>query len=162
MHPSWIAGRAYNLRLILQQVWDRLWPLLSQAQTEQEVAQALETSAPYATAFKAAAPGFILQVLRDKKFPKESKDAKINFLADSLAGDGVITARTSRDICDRERRKEKRATHILSYEFWIECSCKYKGRSQEHACPRCGARITFGFDSSPDLAFAVPLGNIRT
>ena len=69
--------------------------------------------------------------------------AQINFLADSLAALGEITARSSRDVCARERAKAKRAHHILSYEYWIMCSCGYKGRSQKHACPRCGAGIDF-------------------
>lgn len=153
MPASWIVGRADNMRLILQQVWDRLWPVLSVAQTEQEVIEALKASAPYPTAFTPIPPAFLLQVLRDKKFPRTSRESQINFLADSAAGDGQITARSSRDVCDRERRKARLARHIIRYEFWIECSCGYKGRSQEHACPKCGARINFGLDFPPDLAF---------
>jgi hypothetical protein len=53
--------------------------------------------------------------------------------------------RRSRDICQEERTKEKRAHRILRYEFYVECSCGFKGRSQNHACQKCGAEIDFGF-----------------
>ena len=68
-------------------------------------------------------------------------------LSDSLAGLGWISPRRSRDICERERAKGKRAHHIIRYEFYVECSCGYKGRSRKYACPNCGAEIVFGFGS---------------
>ena len=86
----------------------------------------------------------IFRVLRDPKFPKR-REAQINFVADSLAGLGFVTPRRSRDICQEERTKEKRAHRILRYEFYVECSCGFKGRSQNHACQKCGAGIDFGF-----------------
>jgi hypothetical protein len=72
----------------------------------------------------------ILKVLRDPEFPKRDKKARINFLADSLAARGAVTPRTSRDICARERKRErKKSTHrIIRREFYIECSCGYKVR----------------------------------
>lgn len=144
--PSEIAGRAYNYRLILNHVWDRLWPLLSKAQTEEEVIKAFqEGSDPYEREF---VPVLTLahRVLRDPKFPK-TRDAQIKFLADSLAALGRTSPRRSRDICGEVRAKEKRAHHIIRFEFWVECSCGYKGRSRDHACPKCGAEIIFLSDS---------------
>ena len=88
----------------------------------------------------------VLQVLREPKFPKQ-RAPQSNFLADSLAGLGWISPRRSRDICERERAKGKRAHHIIRYEFYVECSCGYKGRSRKYACPNCGAEIVFGFGS---------------
>jgi hypothetical protein len=70
-------------------------------------------------------------------------EPQINFLAYSLAGRGAVAPRSSRDICDRERARAKRAHHIVRYEFYVECSCGYKGRSQDHGCPECGAGIFF-------------------
>ena len=86
----------------------------------------------------------IFRVLREPKFPKR-REAQINFLADSLAGLGYLAPRSSRDICQKERTKEKRTHHILRYEYYVECSCGFKGRSRDHACPKCGAKIDFGF-----------------
>jgi hypothetical protein len=150
VRPSEIAGRAYGYRLIFNQVWDRLWPLLSKAQTQEEVFGAFQAgSSPYEREF---VPVLALahRVLRDPKFPK-TRDAQVNFLADSLAALGMTSPRRSRDICAEVRAEEKRAHHILRFEFWIECSCGYKGKSRDHACPKCAAKIAFNspFVDSP-------------
>lgn len=119
---SEIRGRGDNYQWILDQVWDRLWPLLSAAQTEEDVAGAFQAGAsPYDREFAPLAP-LAFKILREKRFPKRRR-AQVNFLADSLAGLGRVRPRRSRDICYEERDKEKRAHHILRYEFYIECSC---------------------------------------
>jgi hypothetical protein len=141
--PSESLGRADNYRFIFDQVWGRLWPRLSQALTDQEVIDAfLESANPYAQEFMPSLASLVLRVIREPKFPK-GREAQINFLADSLAGRGAVAPRSSRDICDRERARVKRAHHIVRYEFYVECSCGYKGRSQDHGCPECGAGIFF-------------------
>ena len=145
MGSSEIRGRADNFRFIFGQVWDRLWPRLLRATTDQEVVDSfLEGATPYAQEFVPALANLIFGVLRDPKFPKR-REAQINFLADSLAALGYVAPRSSRDICQKERTKEKRAHHILRYEYYVECSCGFKGRSRDHACPKCGAEIDFGF-----------------
>jgi hypothetical protein len=143
VRPTEIRGRADNYRFIFGQVWDRLWPRLSQALTDREVVDAyLEGASPYAQEFVPALASLIVRVLREPKFPKRP-EAQINFLADSLAGLGYVSPRSSRDICQKERTREKRAHHILRYEFHVECSCGFKGRSHNHACRQCGAKIDF-------------------
>ena len=138
-----IRGRADNNRYIFGQVWDRFWPLLSTAESIEDVQKAVQEGAnPYDRNY-IGFESLILQVLRDPKFPKRRK-ARVNFMADSLAGLGQITPRYSRDICERERAKAKREHHIIRYEVWIECSCRFKGRSRNHSCPKCGAAIEFG------------------
>jgi len=136
---SSIKGRAANYRGILQNVWDRLWPALSEAQTAGDVVTAFENATPGGNEFTPYAQ-LILTVLKDSRFPKRQK-ARINFLADSTAGLGLVTPRRSRDICAQERARETSTHHILRYEYYVECSCGYKGRSQGHACRKCGARI---------------------
>jgi hypothetical protein len=139
--PSQVYGRAENFRENLHQVWDRLWPLLSKAQTEEEVTKAFQDGArPYDRDFVPSLAALTLQVLRETTLPKRQKSLQ-RFLADSLAGVGVVTPRRSRDICAKERAKRKRAHHILRYEFYVECSCGYKGHSKNHACLKCGAKI---------------------
>jgi hypothetical protein len=139
-----IRGRADNYRFIFGNIWERLWPRLSRALTDQEIIDSfLEGATPYAEEFVPALANLILRVLRERKFPKRP-EAQINFLADSLAGLGYVSPRSSRDICQNERTREKRAHHILRYEFHIECSCGFKGRSRNHACPHCGAKIDLG------------------
>jgi len=144
VRPTEIQGRADHYRFIFGQVWDRLWPRLSQALTDQEVIDSfLEGATPYAQEFVPAMANLISRVLRERKFPK-GPGAQINFLADSLAGLGYVAPRSSRDICQKQRTREKRAHHIIRYEFHVECSCGFKGRSHNHACRDCGAEIDFG------------------
>jgi hypothetical protein len=151
-HPkviaSWVRGRADNYRWILNQIWNQVGPRLLQAETREDVVRSFEDTevGGYAVQFVILAD-LILKVVRDPDFPKRSREARINFLADSIAGDLSVTPRTARDICARERARIKRAHHIIRYEFWIECSCGYKGRSKNHACPKCEATIPLGSDS---------------
>jgi hypothetical protein len=143
IRASEVSGRAYNYRLIFNQTWDVLGEQLLKAKTEGEVLQAFERTA-YKNEFAALA-SLILEVLRDPDFPKRDKEARINFLADSLAARGVVTPRTSRDICARKRARERhKSTHrILRHEFYIECSCGYKGPARDNACRKCGAESDF-------------------
>lgn len=147
MRPSEIAGRAVNNRWVLNQVWDRLWPLLSETQNEDDVIKAFrEGASPYDRGFMPFLAGLVIKVMNEPKFPKR-REPQINFLADSLAGMGCVSPRRSRDICEEERAKAKRAHHIICYEFYVKCSCGYKGHSRNHACPKCGATVDFGFGS---------------
>lgn len=152
VRPSEIFGRADNYRFIFDQVWDRLWSLISRAQSETEVVAAFRQGAsPYDGQFLPWVGELALRILREPKFPKR-RSAQVAFFADSCAAVGEVTPRRSRDICAQERAKEKlvqRAHHIVSYEFYVECSCGYKGHSQEHACPDCGAKIVLDVDLTP-------------
>ena len=143
IRASEVFGRTYNYHLIFSQIWEFAGEQLVRATTEEEINKALEKTSQRQE-FVQIIP-LILKVLRDPGFPKRDKKARINFLADSLAARGAVTPRTSRDICARERAKErKRSTHrILRREFYIECSCGYKGPARDNACRKCGAEIDF-------------------
>lgn len=84
----------------------------------------------------------ILKVLRERTFPKKL-ETQLDFLADSIAARGEVAARTSRDICERERAKQRyKSRHrILRHEYYVECSCGYKGPARDNACRKCGAEI---------------------
>lgn len=145
MRHSEIWGRADNYRGIFEQIWDGLRVPLLAARTEEEVRQALEKHAqPYASEFVPHLVGLILKVIRDPKFPKRPEPQR-NFLADSLAGLGRVTPRRSRDIAVQERTEYRAKTkyHILCHEFYVECSCGYKGPARDNACRKCGAEISF-------------------
>jgi hypothetical protein len=147
--PSETSGRAQNYRGILNQVWDRLWPLLEQAQTEEDVTTAFdERASMYAREFMPALAGLVLEVIREQRFP-ERREPQINFLADSLAGRGWVRPRRSRDICARERAKEhsKSPYKIIRKEFYIECECRYKGPALDNACRKCGAEIPLSLNT---------------
>lgn len=143
IRASEVSGRAYNYHLIFSQIWNVAGEQLVRARTEEEVIKALELTSQKAE-FVQIVP-LLLKVLRDREFPKRDKKARINFLADSLAARGVVTPRTSRDLCARARAKERKksAHRILRREFYIECSCGYKGPARDNACRKCGAEISF-------------------
>jgi hypothetical protein len=141
-----VLGRADNYGEILAGLWDVLWPLLQKAQTDQDVIDAFEKNATLDTReFVPNLASLIFRVLRERKFPKRRREAQIKFLADSIAGLGYLAPRSSRDICEKERAREKRAHHIIRYEVYVECSCGFAGRSRDHACQKCGAAVNFGF-----------------
>ena len=143
IRASEVWGRAEHWRGVLAQVWDRLWPVLSNVRNEEEVTKAFQDGAsPYHSYFVPGLSALTLQVLRERTLPKRREPLQ-RYLADSLAGVGVVTPRRSRDICAQERENRRRAHHILRYEFNIECSCGYKGCSKDHACPKCKAKISF-------------------
>jgi hypothetical protein len=140
---STVIGRADNYRYGLKQVWEHLEVPLLSAQTIEDVIAAFEKHAqPYASHYAPFQAADILALIRDKHFPKDS-DARINFLADSLGGRPSLTFRSSRDVCGRERAKQhaKSPHQIIRHEYYVECSCGYKGPARDNACRKCGAEI---------------------
>jgi hypothetical protein len=135
-----VRGRADNYRGILANVWDKLWLPLSKAESENDVIAAFREGYPGEHEFMPYRAALILEVIKERTFPKRAK-ARVNFLADSVAGLGLVSARRSRDICVEDRARAKRAHHILRAELYVECSCGYKGPSRDHACPECGTAI---------------------
>jgi len=151
---SWVRGRADNYRVTFDQIWDHIWPKLAKAETRQDVVNSfsgVEVGA-YSLEFVTLAD-LILQVVRDSRFPKRKRKAQINFLADSIGARGTVKPRSSRDICESERARINKVHYILRYEFYIECSCGYRGRSRNHACPKCEAEIPLKTNSPFDLDF---------
>ena len=72
VRPSAVRGRGDNYRWILNQVWDRLWPQLSKAQSKADVINALQEGAsPYDREFIPIAE-LVPQVLHDTKFKEAS------------------------------------------------------------------------------------------
>ena len=138
-----VSGHSENYRYQLAEVWARLsGPLVSAETAEQIIAAFKEHGQPYASGFVPRLASDILVLIRDRNFPKTA-DARIGFLADSLAGRPNVEFRTSRDICGKERAKTRaKSPHrIIRKEFYIECSCGYKGPALDDACRKCGAQI---------------------
>jgi hypothetical protein len=150
---SSVIGRANNYRFMLTTVWAKLRLPLLAARSTDEIRSALENYAqPYASDFDKNLTPDILALIRDSQFPKREK-AQIGFLADSLGGRPTVTARTSRDICAKERAKEnaKSPHSIIRKEFYVECSCGYKGPALSDACRKCGAPISYLADLLPGV-----------
>src|ERR1039458_1542220 len=137
---SEVIGRADHYRNILKEVWDKVWPALSKAETKDDVIAAIELAASIERRDFTGHASLLLEILKDKKFPKRQQ-TRINYLADSLAAWGKVTPRRSRDICAKERAKARRANHIIRHEFYVECSCGYEGPARNNACLKCGAPI---------------------
>ena len=146
---SEIIGRAQNYRQVLTDVWQKLGTPLLAAQTEEQVVQAFQSHGrPYDQEFVPRLANDILTVKMEKKFPKRAMP-QIKFLANSLAGRPNVEFRTSRDICAKALAEEKAKSpyKILRKEFYIECSCGFKGPALNDACRKCGAEI----DLLPEL-----------
>lgn len=134
VRASEIRGRGDHYRLLFRQIWAEVGEQLLQAKTEDDVLKAFDLMQFYKQEFASIA-SLILKVLREARFPK-TREARINFLADSLAGRGSISPRRSRDICDRERKKK--VNYIIRQDYYIGCTCGYKGPALHRKCPKCG------------------------
>ena len=139
-----IVGRAANYQMIFTEIWHEISGPLLASRSEEDVTEAfISQPAPYAQEFVPRLAGDILNVMREKKFPKRPR-AQIKFLANSVAGRPNVEPRTSRDICAKGLAEEKaRSPHtILRKEFYVECSCGFKGPAVNDACRKCGAQIS--------------------
>lgn len=134
VRASEIRGRGDHYRLLYRQIWAEVGEQLLQAKTEEDVLKAFDPVQFYKREFEPIA-SLILKVLRESKFPK-TREPQINFLADSLAGRGWISPRRSRDICEQERKKK--VNYIVRRDYYIECTCRYKGPAIHGKCPKCG------------------------
>jgi hypothetical protein len=140
---SEVRTRADHYRLAWGRIWDKVREPLLKAQTKDDVIAAFRDCTEYDShQFVPVFADLILQIIRERKFPKRSKP-QMNFLADSLAGCGEISPRRSRDICYEERAKDVPPSphKIIRREFYVECTCGYKGPARDNACKKCGAVV---------------------
>jgi len=136
IEPSVVVGSADIYRLWFKQYWSKLGPRFLAARSAEDVRQAIRENAPGVTGSLAPYLKLILQILRDPRFPAVRSESQIYFLADSLGGQGLVTPRRSREICAEERSRVRHV--IVRREYYIECSCGYKGPALDGACRECG------------------------
>jgi hypothetical protein len=134
--PAIVVGAADAYRAQFRQFWPKLGPALLSARSSEEIARAIAADAPTISPSLNPLSALILKIVRDPKFPHVRSASQIHFLADSLGGQGFVEPRRSREICAAERSKERHV--ILRQEFYIECSCGYRGPARDGACPKCG------------------------
>lgn len=145
-----ISKRAYDiaikLRLLQNQIdWDVLFRAPRSIQNIKKAFVRAEQFPEMRDLWEQTQNGLlILDWLKEEKFPQTDLVAKMRHLAESIGGPsligrGKISLRRSRDIC-LEKRERGRGT-ILRVDFYIECSCRYKGPAKDGRCPRCGATI---------------------
>jgi hypothetical protein len=106
------------------------------ARSSEEITKAVRENAPGVSASLAPHSELILKIVRDPKFPAVRSASQIHFLADSLGGQGFVKPRRSREICAEERSRVRHV--IVRQEYYIECSCGYKGPALDGACRECG------------------------
>jgi len=136
IEPSVVVGSADTYRLWFAQLWSKLGPRLLAARSSEEITKAIRENAPDVSGSLAPYSELILQIVRDPKFPAVRSASQIHFLADSLGGQGVVKPRRSREICTEERSKVRHV--IVRQEYYVECSCGYKGPALDGACRECG------------------------
>ena len=130
--------------MIFNSIWQKLSGPLLAAKPEDEVPDAFRSfGESYAHEFVPRLARDILNVVRERKFPKRAK-TQIKFLANSLAGRPNVEPRTSRDICAQGLAEDRARSpyRILRKEFYVECSCGFKGPALNDACRKCGAQIS--------------------
>ena len=113
---------------------------LLEAKTESDIDSAFSSASQLIQNELKPLNRLILNVLKERTFPKK-QETQLDFLADSLAGYGRISPRRSRDICEKERKKK--VHQIIREEFYIECTCGYKGPALRGACPKLHPKETF-------------------
>lgn len=153
IQPSEVVNRAYDLKLTFEIAGKQLdWTMLLAAQSVQDVVSAFGTMDDGYRRKFLHKPELILQCLRDPQFRTRDRKAQEQFIAESVAGDGRISIRRSRDICGEDRSKQKRQGRILRREFYIVCSCGYEGPAVRDTCPDCGAVVSY-LDFATGLIF---------
>lgn len=135
---SEVLNRAFDFQQVFESFVDAInWESLRSAESDQDLNKAFAKIHPFALKNRIRPRySLILEIVQESKFPKRSTDAQIKFLADSLGADGVISPRRSRNICAEERKKQ--AHKVIRREFYIECTCGYKGPALDGGCRKCG------------------------
>ena len=142
--PHIVVGTADTWRVQFAQFWPKLGPRLLAAQSPEDVASAFREEAALISAGLDPHWELILKIRNDPRFPRARSKSQIHFLADSVAGQGFVTPRRSREICAEERAKKR--YFIVRREYYIECSCGYKGPALDRGCRECGT-----WQLSPEL-----------
>jgi hypothetical protein len=138
--------RANQLRVQLSHAWPTLGAQLLAARSPEEITTAFKECAESISANLVPHHSeLILEILRERKFPRERSKSQIHFLADSLGfvgSDRSVKPRRSREICAEERSKVPHV--IVRCDFYITCTCGYEGPALHGACLKCGTTVKSG------------------
>ncbi len=139
--PSMVLGTSNRYRLVLEDCKEQInWKTLVKASSEDDIQKAFE-NVPESIKQRLflVKPHVYLACVHESTFPRKNQDAQIRYLCDSIAAEGFVSTRRSRDICYQERKRISRRGRIIRREFYIECTCGYKGPAWRGGCPQCGA-----------------------
>jgi hypothetical protein len=134
--PEMVLGNSDTYALWFRQYWPKIGERLLAGESSAEIAELIRTETRGISANLEPVIPLIFKVVRDRRWPQVRAQAQIQFLADSLGAQGIVSPRRSREICAKERKKTKHV--ILRREFYIECSCGYTGPALDGACRNCG------------------------
>ena len=135
--PRLVLGSANVLRIQLSYAWPDVGNQFLSAKTPEEIWAVLTKDGGRIGGVKDLDFATrIFEIIRDPLFPRVREKSQIEFLADSLGAGGVVTARRSREICAKARKKVQHV--IVRREFYIECSCGYEGPARGGGCRMCG------------------------
>ena len=126
---SEVYRKAENLRDNLAEVWDRLWPLLSNARSEGEVTKAFQDGdRPYDQNFVPSLSALTLQVLQEPTLPKDENHCNDFWRIRWQAGSGD-SASLSRHLRPRKSKEKACSSHssirVLCRVFvWLQGTLK--------------------------------------
>jgi hypothetical protein len=153
IHPENVVRAANELLRILESCKNQMdWGKLEIAKTEVEIASAFERVPPPYRERLNLWRATILEWVLEGKFPKTNLERKMRHLADSIAAEGFLTPRRCRDVCLEERKRQAQLGMIFRREFYIECTCGYRGPAKGGGCPQCGTKRL-----SPEIEMEYPL-----
>lgn len=158
LEPHIVVEHANYILKVVRSLHDRIaWDVLEAARTTAEAESAIAKVPPFYRKILKERLAAILRWVQEGKFPKKNLERKMRHLADSIAGDVLLSPRRSRDICYEHRKQpeSEKVGMILRREFYIECTCGYRGPAARGACARCGTR-----KPSPDLLFEIAVARI--
>ena len=136
--------RAYDLKINFETNRQRIdWDKFVSATSEEDLDNSMKKADSRARELLLQYPKLLLATLRDKQFPKHSREAREQFIADSLAAERRVSIRRSRDVAQSKRSAVRKQGKILRREFYVECSCGYEGPAFHHACPKCNAPVSY-------------------
>jgi hypothetical protein len=156
--PEIVVEHADYVLKVVVSLKDRIvWDKLETARTKSEAESAIARVPPFYREILRDRLAAILKWVREGKFPKKNLERKMLHLADSIGGDVLLSPRRSRDICYEYRKRpvSKQVGMILCREYYIECTCGYRGPANRGACARCGTR-----KPSPGLLFEIAAARV--
>lgn len=156
--PEEVLEHAEFMLKVVASLKDEIaWDKLEAARTEAEAESAITRVPPFYREILKDRFAAILTWVREGKFPRKNLKRKMHHFADSIAADIFMSPRRSRDICSEERKRVQNATTLLCREFYIECTCGYRGPARRGSCRRCGTRRL-----SPGLEWDILAASVST
>ncbi len=143
LFPEEVLEHAEFILKVVVSLKDRIaWDKLEVAKTEAEAEAAIARVPLFYRKILKDRLTAILTWVREGKFPRKNLKRKMHHFANSIAADVFLSPRRSRDLCSEQRRRKRveKPKMLLCREFYIECTCGYRGPARRGGCRRCGTQ----------------------